>query len=170
MSSLSCNIVSSSSSPLSPSLTIFDVRWLFVLLLLWWLWWRDVGEGERLWLPSISVIKNEVQHRRLAFNVVDIVGGGRIIVGGKKKKLVVEAIRLSVIGRDKKCNWKNLNVYCVLFLSLSLSIISLPIGWKRQKGEKSEWLATLSFSPLSLSFLLADHLSGDSLSIANCFL
>jgi hypothetical protein len=46
-----------------------------------------------------------------------------------KKKLVVEAIRLSVIGRDKKCNWKNLNVYYVaLSLSLSFSLISLPIG------------------------------------------
>ena len=54
----------------------------------------------------MSVMKNEVQHRRLAFSVLDIVLD-RIIAGGMKKRLVVEAIRLSVIGRDKKCNWKN---------------------------------------------------------------
>ena len=50
-------------------------------------------------------MKNEVQQRRLAFNGVAIVAvgtaAGRIIVGGMKKKLVVEAIRLFVIARDK---------------------------------------------------------------------
>lgn len=51
-------------------------------------------------------MKNDEQHLRLAFNGVDIVVG-RMRFGGKKKKLVVEAIRLSVIGRDMKCNWKN---------------------------------------------------------------
>ena len=49
----------------------------------------------------MSVMKNDVQHRRLAFSVLD-----RISAGGMKKRLVVEAIRRSVIGRDKKCNWK----------------------------------------------------------------
>jgi hypothetical protein len=89
----------SSSSPLSAPLTIVGGH-VFRLVA------ADVGDGERSQLPSISVMKNEVQQRRLAFSAVDI-AAGRIIVGGMNKKLVVEAIRLSVIGRDKKCNWKN---------------------------------------------------------------
>ena len=64
------------------------------------------GDGDRLECPRISVMKNDEQQRRLAFNGVDIVVG-RMRFGGKRKKLVVEAIRLSVIGRDMKCNWKN---------------------------------------------------------------
>jgi hypothetical protein len=83
------------------------------------------------------------------------------MAGGMKKKLVVEAIRLSVIGRDKKCNWKNLNVYSVLVRSfvlslslfLSLPLIFFPIGWKRQKRRKKV------NDSLPCLFLLADHLS-----------
>jgi hypothetical protein len=84
------------------------------------------------------------------------------MVGGKKKKLVVEAIRLFVIGRDKKCNWKNLNVCCVL-LSLfpSLFLYNLFAYWLEaaKKGKKENDSLPCLFLSLSLSFLVADHLS-----------
>jgi hypothetical protein len=85
------------------------------------------------------------------------------MVGGKKKKLVVEAIRLSVIGRDKKCNWKNLNVYCALVRSFSLSLFlnNLFAYWLEaaKKGKKvNDSLPCLFLSLFSLPIISLETL------------